>query len=62
MARRKNKLVFQDAFEVDETEKIEDFDMAFALFIRDCKVRNLSPKTLDYYSNELNAFRKQLEN
>lgn len=61
MARRKNKLIFQEDIEAENIVEVTDFDIALTLFLRDCKIRNLSEYTLNYYSNELTKFRKMLE-
>ncbi len=63
MARRSNKIP-QSMFE-EQTKKIaveaEDFETSLHLFLRDCKIRNLSESSLKYYRNELIAFRGLLE-
>lgn len=62
MARRSNKL--------SESERspqhkplyvVDDFESAMHLFLRDCKIRNISEHTITYYKTELNKFRKLLE-
>lgn len=62
--RRSNKLITDDLTEKRQAPiyGAEDFDLALHLFMRDCKVRNLSEHTLKYYRNELPAFRKMLDN
>lgn len=42
-------------------EDVNSFEYYFHLFIRDCKLRNLSEYTLKYYRNELLKFCKRLE-
>ncbi len=63
MARRSNQ-ISQDLFE-EQKEKIaveaEDFETSLHLFLRDCKIRNLSESSLKYYRNELISFRGLLE-
>lgn len=61
LARRKNKLIFQEDIEAENIVEVTDFDIALTLFLRDCKIRNLSEYTLNYYSNERTKFRKMLE-
>ncbi|MDC3413979.1 tyrosine-type recombinase/integrase [Terrihalobacillus insolitus] len=57
LARRTNKIV-----QVKEVEtEIDSFDHLFHLFVRDCKLRNLSEHTIQYYRNELTKFMKKLE-
>lgn len=70
MARRKRNL---DDSVISDLETITDvlgdsrvnvsgsFDEALHVFLRDCKLRNLSEHTLTYYNTELKWFRKLLE-
>jgi len=58
MSRRMNKLV---VMEVKSNQDDESFDYYFLLFLRDCKIRNLSEHTLQYYKNELVKTVKRLE-
>jgi len=58
MSRRQNKLA---VMEVKPNQDVESFDYYFQLFIRDCKIRNLSQHTLQYYKNELVKTVKRLE-
>jgi integrase/recombinase XerD len=63
LARRSNKInatIFEDRPQAPIIEA-EDFETALHLFLRDCKIRNLSEHTLKYYRNELTAFRDILE-
>ncbi|MGP4073980.1 tyrosine-type recombinase/integrase [Piscibacillus sp. B03] len=58
MARRRNKLspdILQQPTESDS------FEYLFNLFMRDCRIRNLSEHTSKYYRNELTKFQKRLE-
>ncbi|PRS16537.1 recombinase XerD [Bacillus paralicheniformis] len=59
MVRRKNKL----SPKVLQTSKseIDSFEYLYNLFIRDCRIRNLSEHTFRYYRNELLKFCKRLE-
>ncbi|WP_214484311.1 tyrosine-type recombinase/integrase [Bacillus sp. SM2101] len=63
MARRKN--VINTEIFADSTPKIEvepeDFDTSLHMYLRDCKIRNLSEYTIQYYHYELIAFRGMLE-
>ncbi|MGP4061813.1 tyrosine-type recombinase/integrase [Halobacillus sp. H74] len=63
MARRSNKLQAKDLTPKKQAPIFgaEDFDSALHLFLRDCKIRNLSDHTLKYYRNELIGFRNLLE-
>ena len=42
-------------------DEIESFEYLYNLFIRDCKIRNLSKHTLQFYKNELLKFCKRFE-
>jgi integrase/recombinase XerD len=62
MSRRSNKINTDTLTESPKiTVEAEDFDTSLHLFLRDCKIRNLSEHTLKYYRNELIAFRGMLE-
>ncbi|WP_027956652.1 tyrosine-type recombinase/integrase [Halobacillus kuroshimensis] len=63
MGRRSNKLQAEDLTPKKQKHVpgAEDFDSALHLFIRDCKIRNLSDHTIKYYRNELIGFRNILE-
>ncbi|WP_163538679.1 tyrosine-type recombinase/integrase [Gracilibacillus sp. YIM 98692] len=63
MARRRNKLTSEDLTPQKQAPiyGAEDFESALHLFLRDCKVRNLSEHTVKYYRNELIGFRNMLE-
>lgn len=61
MARRSNKIATVNEEQSPVIVEAEDFDAALHLFLRDCKVRNLSEHTLKYYRNELISFRTLLE-
>jgi integrase/recombinase XerD len=58
--RRKNK-ISKDTLTVKKIDHVTDFDIAVSLFLKDCRIRNLSDSTLTYYKNELTGFRKLLE-
>ncbi|NRG31126.1 tyrosine-type recombinase/integrase [Niallia circulans] len=63
MARRSNR-INPGALETAQAQteiNAEDFETSLHLFLRDCKIRNLSDHTLKYYRNELTAFRSILE-
>ncbi|MFE4525839.1 tyrosine-type recombinase/integrase [Cytobacillus firmus] len=59
MVRRKN--VIPLLFESSSDVGADSFEHSYHLFIRDCKIRNLSDHTLQYYKNELSKFIKRLE-
>lgn len=63
MARRSNKIIVETVEETDKKSEVftEDFETSLHMFLRDCKIRNLSEHTLKYYKNELIAFRSILE-
>lgn len=63
MSRRRNKLTPEQLATpaVTDAEVVDSFEIAFDFFLRDCRVRNLSESTVRYYRNELNTFRKLLE-
>ena len=63
MARRSNKIIVENVEETDKQPEVltEDFETSLHMFLRDCKIRNLSEHTLKYYKNELIAFRSILE-
>lgn len=62
MARRTNKLSEKELLpQRPSIPGIDDFDSALHMFIRDCKIRNLSEHTTKYYRSELVRFRKTLE-
>lgn len=44
-----------------QEEIVDDFDHALYIFLRNCKIRNLSEQTITYYKNELTRFRVMLE-
>lgn len=58
MVRRSNKIVQPSD---SSKNSFDSFEHTFHLFIRDCKIRNLSDHTIQYYKNELTKFMKQLE-
>jgi integrase/recombinase XerD len=60
--RRSNQIKKPVAFKVDETfrDDILSYDEAVLIFIKDGKIKNLSPHTLKYYENELGVFKKIL--
>jgi integrase/recombinase XerD len=60
MYKRKNTLVNTNHEQFPEANELS-FDIAVSLFIRDCKVRNLSPHTITYYQNELKMVQRYLE-
>ncbi|CAI9386105.1 MULTISPECIES: tyrosine-type recombinase/integrase [unclassified Bacillus (in: firmicutes)] len=59
MGRRKNKFSPQNLQE--SSNELESFEFLYNLFIRDCRIRNLSKHTLQFYKNELTKFCKRLE-
>jgi len=63
LARRSNKIIVENVEETDKQPEVltEDFETSLHMFLRDCKIRNLSEHTLKYYKNELIAFRSILE-
>ena len=62
LARRKNKLIFQEDIEAENIVEVTDFDIALTLFLRDCKIRNLSEYTLNYYGTNARSSEKCLKN
>jgi len=62
LARRSNKIVVETVEKEKQPEVVtEDFETSLHMFLRDCKIRNLSEHTLKYYKNELIGFRSLLE-
>lgn len=62
IARRRNKIDFDHERNQPKIEiEPEDFETSLHMFLRDCKIRNLSEHTVKYYRNELIAFRNMLE-
>lgn len=65
MRKRRTNAISQDTVEkLDEAIAVEitpDFDTAVNMFLRDCKIRNLSEYTVKYYRNELLSVRLMLE-
>ncbi|AHV99013.1 tyrosine-type recombinase/integrase [Paenibacillus sabinae] len=62
MARRKNTLTFEDVTpQAQPVYAVDDFDSAMDLFLRDGKIRNISPHTLGFYRQELGKFRRILD-
>ena len=62
--RRSNRIISDDSTQEIAAEPVfeaAELDMAINAFLRDCKIRNLSEYTIDYYRNELHAFRNMLE-
>jgi integrase/recombinase XerD len=59
MTRRRNKLS-PDVLQSNRIE-IDSFEYLYNLFVRDCRIRNLSDHTFKYYKNELQKFLKRLE-
>lgn len=59
MGRRKNK-ISPNNLQTSKTD-VESFEYLYNLFVRDCKIRNLSEHTFQYYKNELLKFCKRLE-
>ncbi|RTR27805.1 recombinase XerD [Robertmurraya yapensis] len=60
MVRRKN-IIPVLSVDVNANQSNDSFEHLFHLFVRDCKIRNLSEHTLQYYKNELFKFCKRLE-
>lgn len=61
--RRSNRLTEADhetPHAINE-EILDDFDLAVHVFLRNCKIRNLSEQTLIYYRSQLTQFRNMLE-
>jgi integrase/recombinase XerD len=58
--RRKNKLIIKRDTAVAIKEKI-DFSSAVDLFLREAKIKNLSGYTIRHYRQELNKFKKNME-
>jgi integrase/recombinase XerD len=62
MARRKNQLVSEQMNPHQAPiNDVTNFHQALTLFLRECKIRNLSEHTIQYYKNELKAMEKMLE-
>ncbi|MNV38137.1 Tyrosine recombinase XerD [compost metagenome] len=62
MARRKNALTFEDITpQAQPLYAVDDFKSAMDLFLRDGKIRNISPHTLGFYRQELNKFERMLD-
>ncbi|WP_237071939.1 tyrosine-type recombinase/integrase [Priestia flexa] len=59
MGRRTNK-ISPNILQTSKTD-VESFEYLYNLFVRDCKIRNLSEHTFRYYKNELLKFVKRLE-
>lgn len=59
MSRRRNKLS-PEVFEKSSVD-VDSFEFYYNLFIKECKIKNLSEYTFKYYRNELFKFRKILE-
>ncbi|WPL43559.1 tyrosine-type recombinase/integrase [Priestia megaterium] len=59
MKRRSNKIP-SNIIE-NTSNNIDSFEIAFQIFLRDCKLRNLSEHTIQYYRNEISKFVKHLE-
>ena len=58
MVRRSNKIIQPSD---SSNTSFDSFEHTFHLFLRDCKIRNLSDHTIQYYKNELFKFIKRLE-
>lgn len=61
MSRRRNNVIEVDIVEDKTIIDAEDFESSLHLFLRDCKVRNLSEYTTKYYRNELSGIMRMLE-
>lgn len=62
MARRKNALTPEDlAPAAAPIYAVDDWESAVQLFIRDCRVRNLSEYTIKFYLREFNVFQSLME-
>jgi integrase/recombinase XerD len=62
LARRSNKLTETPTEQAPKiTVECEDFEICLSAFLRDGRIRNLSPHTLKYYRNELIALQSILE-
>lgn len=60
--RRKNSLTQEDLLpEHKLVYAVDDLESAIDLFLRDGKIRNISPHTIGFYRQELNKFKKLLE-
>lgn len=59
--RRSNVLVTENITENKAPVSAEDFETSISLYLRDCKIRNLSEHTIVYYKNELNGLMRMLE-
>ena len=60
--RRKNNLTQEDFLpEHKPVYVVDDLESAIDLFLRDGKIRNISPHTIGFYRQELNKFKKILE-
>ncbi|MED3624669.1 tyrosine-type recombinase/integrase [Neobacillus thermocopriae] len=59
MGRRKNKISPQ-VLQASKND-VDSFEYHYNLFVRDCRIRNLSEHTFRYYKNELMKFCKRLE-
>lgn len=66
MVKRSNKLSYEDFSprKLSPAKKVQEitFDDAIRVFLQDCKIRNLSVHTIDYYSEKLKQFNKLLGN
>ncbi|GGE01362.1 hypothetical protein [Paenibacillus nasutitermitis] len=52
MARRSNKLSESEhSPQLKPLYVVDDFESAMHLFLRDCKIRNISEHTITYYKN-----------
>lgn len=61
MARRKNALAHEDLEPLSKPlYVVDDFESAMDIFLRDCKIRNISVHTISFYRQELNKFRRIL--
>lgn len=59
--RRRRRHIELETAQQKRLEYAEDFDTLLHLFLRDCRIRNLSDKTLIFYRQELTKFRNILE-
>ncbi|WP_062052431.1 site-specific integrase [Bacillus sp. JCM 19034] len=58
MSRRRNKI---NEIELQKSSQEQSFEMYIHIFIRDCKIRNLSEHTIKYCKNELYKTLKYFE-
>lgn len=59
--RRRPRYIQLEKARQARLEYAEDFDTLLHLFLRDCTIRNLSPRTIDFYRREVKKFRRYLD-